>query len=160
MLQGSAGITNARTHFSSAPGADMIGGRMDRHQVSLGLLMLRLGGGGLLIQGRAWTWLAMIDADRPLFVDPFGVGGEFSWFLTLFSELFCTVLVVLGIFTRFTAVPPLVVMVVMALALPGGSAWSMRETFLLHALPFFVLTFTGPGEYSVDHRASSWGDRR
>jgi len=133
---------------------------MDRHQVSLGLLFLRVFGGGLLIQGRAWTWNEMIRLDRPLFSDPFGVGGEFYWMLTLFSEFLCTVFVMLGIFTRFTAVPPLVVMLVMALALPPGTVWSTRETYLLYALPFFVLTFTGPGDYSVDGKVAAWANPR
>ncbi|MFN2425543.1 MAG: DoxX family protein [Candidatus Binatia bacterium] len=134
---------------------------MDRHQVSVGLLFLRLIGGTLLISGRAWTWSAMIDTNRFRFDAPFGgAGGEFSWFLTLFSECLCTILVMLGVFTKFTAVPPMVVMVVAALVLPGGTAWSTRELYLLYALPFFVLTFTGPGDYSVDGRLSSWATPR
>ncbi|HXC49844.1 MAG TPA: DoxX family protein [Candidatus Limnocylindrales bacterium] len=133
---------------------------MDRHQVSLGLLFLRILGGGLLIHGRAWAWSELIHANRPLFQDFFGVGGEFTWILTVFSEFVCTLLVMLGIFTRFTAVPPLVVMLVMALAMPSGTAWSVRETYLLYALPFFVLTFTGPGEYSVDGRMAEWANPR
>ena len=57
--------------------------RMDRHQISLGLLFLRLIGGGLLIQGRGWIWTAMIGNTRAMLSDPFGVGGEFSWFLDM-----------------------------------------------------------------------------
>jgi putative oxidoreductase len=133
---------------------------MDRHQVSLGLFFLRLFGGGLLIQGRASEWSNMIHLNRPMLSDPFGVGGEFFFSLTLFSEFVCTLLVMIGVFTRFTAVPPMVVMLVMAMALPAGTVWSVRETFLLHALPFFVLTFTGPGEYSVDGRVAAWANPR
>jgi len=129
---------------------------MDRHQVSVGLLFLRLIGGTLLILGRYWTWSAAINDRGIRFDAPFGAGGEFSWFLTLFSECLCTILVMLGVFTKFTAVPPLVVMVLSALVLPGGTAWSVRELYFLYALPFFVLTFTGPGDYSVDGRVSSW----
>lgn len=133
---------------------------MDRYQVSLGLLFLRLIGGTLLILGRSWTWAAAIDAHGVRFDAPFGVGGEFSWILTVFSECFCTILVMLGIFTKFTAVPPLIVMLVLALMLPGGTAWSAREVYLLYALPFFVLTFTGPGDYSIDGRLASLAGRR
>ncbi|HEY2773357.1 MAG TPA: DoxX family protein [Candidatus Binatia bacterium] len=133
---------------------------MDRHSISLGLLFLRLIGGGLLIEGRAGLWSSMILNSGGFVTDPFGVGGEASWILTLFSELLCTVLVMLGIFTRFTAVPPLVVMLVIALALPAGTPWSVRELYLFYALPFFVLTFTGPGDYSVDGRVSTWANPR
>lgn len=102
----------------------------------------------------------MIDAHGVRFDAPFGAGGEFSWILTVFSECFCTILVMLGIFTKLSAVPPLIVMLALALILPSGAAWSARELYLLYALPFFVLTFTGPGEYSVDGRLSSWATNR
>ncbi len=126
----------------------------------MGLFFLRLIGGGLLIHGRAWQWSAMLTPGRAMFADPFGVGGEFNWFLTLFSEGLCTVLVMAGVFTRFAAVPPLVVMLVAALAMPTGTAWSTREIYLLYALPFFVLTFTGPGDYSVDGHVATWANPR
>ena len=125
---------------------------MDRHQVSVGLLFLRLIGGALLISGRAWTWQTMIDSNRVLESTGWVLGGEIGWFLTLFSECLCTLMVMLGIFTKFTSVPPAVAMVVAGLALPGGTAWSTRELYFLFALPFFVLSFTGPGDYSVDSR--------
>jgi len=138
----------------------MLSARMDRYQVSLGLLFLRLIGGALLIQGRAWTWGQMLNTNRALFTDPFGVGGEFNWILTIFSECVCTLLVMAGVFARFTAVPPLVVMLVLALALPSGTAWSTREVYLLYALPFFVVTFTGPGDFSVDGQVAAWANPR
>lgn len=133
---------------------------MDRYQVSLGLFFLRMGAGLLLITGRSWIWASMLKPNEPLFSDPFGVGGEFNWFLSLFSEALCTVLVMFGVFTRFTAVPPMVVMLVTAAALPPGTAWSMREMYLLYALPFFVLTFTGPGDYSIDGHFAQWSGPR
>jgi hypothetical protein len=37
---------------------------MDRHNISLGLLFLRLIGGTLLITGRAWSWQTMIESNR------------------------------------------------------------------------------------------------
>lgn len=133
---------------------------MDRHQVSVGLLFLRMFGGTLLILGRSRTWSTMISVNAGLAgTSLLGLGGEVGWFLTLFSECLCTILVMLGVFTRFTALPPLVAMVVQALALQAGTAWSVREMYLLYALPFFVLSFTGPGDYSVDGRLSSWADR-
>jgi putative oxidoreductase len=138
----------------------MLAREMDRHQVSLGLFFLRMIGGGLLIHGRAWTWMDLVRPRGTPFADPFGMGGEFQWFLTLFTELFCTIFFMLGILTRFTAFPPMVVMLVTGLALPAGTAWSVREGYLLLALPFFTVTFTGPGDYSFDGRVASWTGTR
>jgi len=125
---------------------------MDRHQISLGLLLLRVIGGALLISGRAWTWQTLIDSNRVLESTGWILGGEIGWFLTLFSECLCTLLVMFGMFTKFASVPPAVAMMIAGLALPGGTAWSERELYFLLALPFFVLSFTGAGEYSVDSR--------
>lgn len=121
--------------------------------------MLRVFGGTLLILGRSRAWTEMVSVNAGLAGSSFSFGGELGWFLTLFSECLCTILVMLGVFTRFTAVPPLVAMVLHALVLQVGTAWSVRELYLLYALPFFVLSFTGPGDYSVDGRLSSWAGR-
>jgi putative oxidoreductase len=129
---------------------------MDRYQVSMGLLFLRLGAGALLIYSRSGRWPEMIAAWNPSVSDPLGFGGHFHWIFTLFSEAICTLLVMMGMFTRFACIPPLVLSVVAALAMPASTAWSVREGFLLYALPFFVLSFTGPGEYSVDSRVAQW----
>ena len=40
----------------------------------------------------------MIRLNRLLFSDPYGVGGEFTWFLTLLSEFVGAVLSMLAIF--------------------------------------------------------------
>jgi putative oxidoreductase len=133
---------------------------MDRHQVSVGLLFLRLIGGGLLISGRAWKWQAMIDGNRILESTGWVFAGEIAWFLTLFSECLCTILVMLGMFTKFTSVPPAVAMIIAGLAMPSGTAWSTRELYFLLALPFFVLSFTGAGDYSADSRIAALSGNR
>ena len=160
MLQGSRGITNAAMHFSPQPGRVMLAASMDRHQVSLGLFFLRTVGGGLLIYGRAPAWIEMLRGRGVPFADPFGASGEFLWFLTAFTELFCPIFFMLGVLTRFTAFPPMVAMLVLGLALPQGTAWSVRESYFLLALPFFTVTFTGPGDYSFDGRVASWAGAR
>jgi putative oxidoreductase len=133
---------------------------MDRYQVSVGLLLLRFLGGTFLITGRLRDWTAMIDSHRVLESARYGFGGEFNWFLTLLSEGLCSVLVIFGVFTKFTTVPPTVAMIVAGLAMSGGTAWSVREYYFLLALPFFVLSFTGPGEYSLDARIAKLSSNR
>jgi hypothetical protein len=44
--------------------------------------------------------------------------------------------------------------------MPGGTAWSTRELYFLLALPFFVLSITGAGDYSVDSRINSLSGHR
>jgi putative oxidoreductase len=128
----------------------MLGARMDSRQVSMGLFLLRLGAGGLMIYGHALSKMLLIRDLPIVFPDPFGIGDGRSWGVIVFAEFVCSAFVMLGIATRYSAVPPLLVMLVSALSLPSGALWSAREIYFLYALPFFVLTFTGGGDYSVD----------
>ncbi|MBI5505030.1 MAG: DoxX family membrane protein [Deltaproteobacteria bacterium] len=128
---------------------------MEDRQVSFGLLLLRLGGGALLLYGRAWENLAMLRNGHIVFPDPFGLGAETSWALAVFAEFFCSIFVMLGILTKLTAMPPLLAMLLLEAVLPPGTPWSQRGIFFLHALPFLVLTFTGAGDYSFDARVVS-----
>jgi putative oxidoreductase len=133
----------------------MLGRGMDDRQVSIGLLVLRLGGAGLLISGNALSLMGAFHGGQIVFPDPVGIGAGPSWASTIFAELFCPIFVLLGMLTRIAALPPLVVMAVSALQLPAGTSWPAREAFLLLALPFCVLTFTGAGDYSFDARIVS-----
>ncbi|HYB98986.1 MAG TPA: DoxX family protein [Candidatus Limnocylindrales bacterium] len=128
---------------------------MDDRQISMGLLILRLGAGGMLIYGRAWERVIMIRDTSIAFPDPLGISPELSWAVTIFAEFFCSIFVMLGIVTRLTAAAPFLAMLLSALVLPSGTAWSLREVSFLYALPFFVLTFTGAGDYSFDARIVS-----
>lgn len=126
----------------------------------MGLFFLRVLGGGLLLYSRSGIWTEVLRRHGAAYSGPFGLGGEFRWFLTQFTEPFCTVFVMLGILTRFTAFPPLVAMLVTGLVLPASTAWSLRANSFLLALPFFTITFTGPGDYSFDGRFASLTGKR
>lgn len=127
---------------------------MDR-QLAMGLLLLRLGGGGMLAFGRAWTKLQLIRDSQIMFPDPFGIGPELSWAIVMIAEFFCPLFVMLGVATRITAIAPFVAMVLAGAAFPAGTPWLDREVYFLLALPFFVLTWTGGGEYSFDARLTT-----
>jgi putative oxidoreductase len=57
---------------------------------------------------------------------------------------------VLGVATRFAAVPLAVTMLVAAFAIHADDPWAKKELALLYAVPFVTLVFTGAGKFSVD----------
>lgn len=123
---------------------------MEDRQLSFGLLLLRLGGGALLIYGHAWQNLRMLWTGHIVFPDPFGIGTDMSWAIAMFAQVVCPIFVMLGVLTRATALPPMLAMLLVQALLGPAIPWSERSVLFLHALPFLVLTFTGAGGYSFD----------
>jgi putative oxidoreductase len=135
--------------------------------LSIGLLILRLAVGGYLLT-HGWGKLQMLLAgDFASFGDPIGLGNEASLILIVFAEFLCSLLVMLGLATRFAAVPVVIAMGVAAFVAHGADPWTMskgyelyttgaakswasKEPALLFLVPFLALAFTGPGKFSLD----------
>ena len=134
---------------------------------SLGLLILRIGMGGYLAT-HGWGKVQMVMNDQAaMFGDPIGIGPALSLYLVAFAEFVCAILVILGLGTRFAAIPVIVTMAVAAFVAHGSDPWTMQaaaEAFfsgaskswaskqpaLMFLVPFLALVFTGAGEYSLD----------
>lgn len=95
--------------------------------------------------------LVHFDDELQHFPDPIGIGHAPSFLLALLSEGACSVLVALGLATRFAAVPIVFTMImVLSLALRGFEGADVQAA-LLYALPYCALGLLGPGRYSLDH---------
>jgi len=81
--------------------------------------------------------------------DPIGIGGTFSLSLVIFAEVFCSIAVLLGLFTRLAAVPLIVAMCV-AVSVHAGKGFAEMELALLYLTCFTAILITGPGSFSVD----------
>ena len=137
------------------------------HGISLGLLILRVGLGAYLFT-HGWPKLQMLLAgEGGQFADPMGVGPTASLFLIMSAEVFCAALVIVGLGTRFFAIPIVIGMGVAAFVAHGDDPWTMgaaaelyaageadswasKEPALLYFIPFAALIFTGPGRFSLD----------
>lgn len=151
----------------------------DRQSVatSLGLLILRLGFGAYLMS-HGWGKLESVLAGRfGDFGNPIGIGTAASLILTTFAEFFCALLVILGLGTRFVAIPVVITMGVAAFVAHGGDPWTMgeaasrffsgaskswasKEPALLFLIAYLALIFTGAGRFSLDHIIASRRGRR
>jgi putative oxidoreductase len=134
---------------------------------SIGLLVLRLGIGGYMLS-HGWGKLQMLLAGEfDKFGDPIGLGTGLSLVLMVVAEFFCALLVMLGLATRFAAVPVVIGMAVAAFVVHGGDPWSMeraaiqffageskswfsKEPALLYLIPFLAMALTGAGRFSLD----------
>jgi putative oxidoreductase len=84
------------------------------------------------------------------FPDPFHIGMKASLGLTIFAELLCSVLVMLGLFTRFATLPLIIAMSVALFMAHHGQLLGDGELAGIYLAVFVALLFTGPGKYSMD----------
>ena len=115
----------------------------------LGLLILRLFAGGAMIT-HGYPKFQKILAGNFQFGDPLGVGPEVSLILTVFAELICSVLVIIGITTRLAVIPLIITMAVAFIMVHGTDDFKIRELAFLYLGIFISLFFTGPGKFSAD----------
>ena len=118
----------------------------------MGLLILRLGAGGMMIAGHGWEKLLSFSERSAGFPDPLGIGHVSSMAGTVGAEVVCASLVAIGLATRLAALPLVFTMAVAGFVINAGEPWGEKELAAIYLLPFLVLVFTGPGAYSVDAR--------
>lgn len=117
----------------------------------IGLLILRVGAGGLMLICHGWTkFMHYFDTQYNLasFPDPIGLGGAMSHHLATFAEFGCSILVILGVLTRISSLPLTFTMAVAAFVVKSGDPISERELPLLFFALFLSLICTGGGKYA------------
>ncbi len=122
-------------------------------QTDLGLLVLRIVGGGFMLTHGIPKLMKLLDGNME-FADPIGVGPTFSLILTVFAEVICAVFILVGYKTRLATIPLLVTMAVAAFIVHADDPWGRKEFGLLYFGIYLALLMMGGGRHSVDERLS------
>ncbi len=117
---------------------------------SLGLLILRLGTGGLLFYGHGWGKLLHFGSRIHGFSNPIGLGPEASFVLVVFAEAVCSTLVALGLWTRLAAIPIVIFAIVAVFGQHWHDPFAKKELALLYGIPALTIALTGAGTFSLD----------
>jgi len=117
---------------------------------SIGLLLLRIAMGGFMLT-HGWKKLMNFGEKSEKFMDFLGLGSEISLGLTVFAEVGCAVLIIVGLFTRVAAIPLIIAMIVAAFVAHGGDPFGKKEMALLYLFGYACLALTGPGRFSLDY---------
>lgn len=118
--------------------------------LSIGLLLLRLGFGGLMLT-HGVPKLMNYATLATQFPDPLGVGSQLSVMMAIGAEVGCASLIILGLFTRLAAIPLVITMLVAVFIVHGADPFAKKELALLYFIPFLTLLLTGPGRFACDH---------
>ncbi len=116
---------------------------------NLALFILRVGSGILMIH-HGYDKMVKFNEYAPNFIHFLGLSGTISLSLVIFAEFFCSIFVMLGLFTRLACIP-LVIDTFYAVA--KGHKYDVLgagEHASLFFLIFLTVLLTGPGKISVD----------
>lgn len=116
----------------------------------IALLFLRVIIGAFMIFGHGWSKLAAFGEKFHSFSDPIGAGNEISYLFTVGAEFFCSLLIIIGLFTRIAVIPLAITMLVAAFVILADDSWSDKELALLYLIPYITIFIGGPGRYSLD----------
>jgi putative oxidoreductase len=116
---------------------------------NIALLILRVGA-GVLLAAHGYDKLIHFQQYAGQFVNFLGIGQTTSLSLTIFAEFFCSIFVILGLFTRIAAIP---IIINMAVAVGKGHNYDFfgkGEPASLFFLIFLAILLVGPGKASID----------
>ncbi|MEG0948720.1 MAG: DoxX family membrane protein [Bacteroidales bacterium] len=84
------------------------------------------------------------------FFDPLGIGTEASLILSIFAEVVCSFLLILGLLTRPAALVLVINMSVAAFLVHSEHLFAQKELALMYLAIYIVVTVVGGGKYSLD----------
>ena len=113
------------------------------------MLLLRLGVGALMIH-HGYDKLIHFSEYQDKFMDFMGMGKTLSLALVVFAEFFCSLFLILGLFTRLATIPLIILTCVIIFKVNEGQVFDKFENVPLYLLCFLVLLIMGPGRVSVD----------
>ena len=118
---------------------------------NIGLFILRVGFSALMLTHGIPKFLQLVQGDFS-FGDPLGIGATISFFLTVFAEFVCSILVLIGYKTRLACIPLIVTMLVAVLVVHLNDPIGSKELGLVYLLAFTAIALMGPGKFGFDRR--------
>ncbi|MEO6818812.1 MAG: DoxX family protein [Ginsengibacter sp.] len=123
--------------------------KYNHNALNFGLLLLRVML-GILLMKHGYDKLSNFDVLKHSFGSFMGMSSMLSLSLIIFAEFFCSLFLVLGLFTRFACIPIIVGMAVVVFVANGGHIFGKGETPVMYLAAAITILFTGPGKFSLD----------
>jgi len=114
------------------------------------LLVQRVATGLLLLIGHGLPRISNFSELSGSFYDPLRIGHRNSLVLVILAELFCSMFLVLGLFTRFAAFIIVVDLSVAVFIFHHGQPLKNFELGAIYLTSVFTIMLVGPGRVSVD----------
>jgi putative oxidoreductase len=116
---------------------------------NFGMLVLRVVL-GILLASHGYDKLVAFGSLRYKFMNFLHMGSTLSLALVIFAELFCSIFLILGLFTRFACIPILITTAVVVFVATHGHILGPGERGTIYLASTITILFCGPGRISVD----------
>ena len=113
------------------------------------MLVLRLGLGVLMLY-HGYSKLIHFNGMKGSFINFLGLDSTISLILDIFAEFFCSIFLILGLFTRLAVIPILIAMSVALFKVHHGHLFADGERATIYLACTITILFCGPGRISVD----------
>lgn len=124
--------------------------RYTDNAISISMLVLRVALGMMMMVSHGYPKLMTFAQKSGSFPDPFHIGHMPSMAMAIFAEFFCSVLLMLGLLTRFACIPLIVTMCVALFVSHNGEIFGAGEKAAVFLVGFIAILFVGPGKVSLD----------
>lgn len=119
--------------------------------IDLVLLLIRVSVGILMLTHGIGKFQMLFGSEPIQFQDPLGVGATTSLILAVFAEVLCSILIIIGLGTKFAAIPLLITMFTAAFIVHADDPFVRQELPLLYSIIFITILTFGAGKYSIDN---------
>lgn len=117
-----------------------------------GLTILRVGLGASMLINHGYPKLMSYGMYAAQFPDPLGIGSTYSMALATFAEFFCSILLILGLGTRFAAINLAFTMAVAFFLFHAADPFVKKELAFLYLIGFLALIVSGSGKYALNNK--------
>lgn len=118
--------------------------------IDIAILILRVSVAALMLVHGIPKLLSLVSGDPVQF--PALIGSPaVSLSLAVFAEVFCSILILLGLSTRLATIPLIITMLVAVFLIHAADPFSNKEVGLLYLVGYIILLITGSGKISLDH---------
>lgn len=124
---------------------------MYTQKVNIALLFLRVSIGILMLTHGTGKFITLLDGGPIEFADPIGIGPAASLALAVFAEFICSLMLILGVATRFTILPLIVTMLVAGFIVHADDVFHVKEKAFLFLTVFITIAIAGAGKISADN---------
>ncbi|MFH4968336.1 DoxX family protein [Gaetbulibacter sp. M240] len=118
--------------------------------VNLVSLFLRIGVGAMMLT-HGYPKFERLFGETISFPEVLGMSASVSLFLAVFSEFFCSILLILGLFTRLASIPLIITMLIAVFLIHGDDPFSRQELGLHYIIAYVSILILGSGKYSLDY---------
>ena len=104
-----------------------------------------------MLFNHGWGKMLKLFGDGPIkFADPFGLGPSITLGLTVFAEVLCAALIIIGLRTRLATTPLIITMLVAIFVIHINDPFKKMESAIIYLVAYMVISMLGSGKYSVD----------